>query len=89
MTLDRVAAVKAERDAVVSFLHDLSEEEWGKPSLCEGWSIQDVVSHMGAAAHGFFTPWVVGLIASGDVEAHNDRDAEKRRSWAPANSCAL
>jgi uncharacterized protein (TIGR03083 family) len=84
VTLDRVSAVKSERDAVVAFLHGLSDADWDKPSQCEGWTIKDVVSHMGAAAHGFFTPWVVGLIVNGDVEAHNDRDAEKRKSWAPA-----
>lgn len=84
MTLDRVAAVKAERDAVVSFLHQLDESEWSRPSRCEGWTVQDVVSHLSAAAHGFFTPWVVGLLVNGDIEAHNDRDAEKRRPWSPA-----
>jgi uncharacterized protein (TIGR03083 family) len=83
MTLDRVAALKAERNAVVSFLHQLEESEWSRPSACERWTIKDVVSHMGAAAHGFFTPWVVGLMTNGNVEAHNDRDAEKRRTWEP------
>ena len=83
MTLDRVAAVKAERNAVVSFLHQLDDSDWAHPSTCKGWTIKDVVSHLGAAAHGFFTPWVVGLMVNGDVEAHNDRDAEKRRDWDP------
>lgn len=84
MTLDRVAALTAERTALLGFLHTLTPADWEAPSRCEGWSVKDVVSHMGAAAHGFFTPWVIGLIASKDVEAHNDRDAEKRRSWEPA-----
>lgn len=84
MTLDRVAALKTERAAALSFLKELSPAEWATPSRCDGWTVQDVVAHMGAASHGFFTPWVVGLIASKDVEAHNDRDAEKRRSWEPA-----
>ena len=83
MTLDRVAAVRAERDAIVSFCHQLSDADWSRPSLCEGWTVKDVVAHMGAAAHGFFTPWVVGLIVNGDVEKHNDRDAEKRAGWEP------
>ena len=83
MTLDRVAALKAERNAVVSFLHQLDDDEWSRPSACEGWTIKDVVAHLGAASHGFFTPWVVGLMLDGDVEAHNDRDAEKRRGWEP------
>ena len=83
MNLDRVAAVRAERDAIVSFCHQLSDDDWAQPSRCEGWTVKDVVAHMGAAAHGFFTPWVVGLIVNGDVEKHNDRDAEKRAGWEP------
>jgi len=84
MTLDRVGALKAERAALLSFLQTLSPSDWSTPSRCDGWTVKDVVSHMGAASHGFFTPWVLGLIVSKDVEAHNDADAEKRRSWEPA-----
>lgn len=83
MTLDRVAAVTSERTAVLTFLHDLTDAEWDEPSRCAGWSVKDVVAHMGAAAHGFFTPWVVGLLTNGDIEAHNDRDADRRRGWEP------
>lgn len=83
MTLDRLAAVTSERNAVVDFLGDLTDVEWDKPSRCEGWSVKDVVSHLGAAAHGFFTPWVVGLLVTGDIEGHNDRDAARRRGWEP------
>jgi uncharacterized protein (TIGR03083 family) len=84
MTLDRVGALKAERTALLGFLHDLTPADWATPSRCEGWTVKDVVSHMGAASHGFFTPWVVGLIASKDVEAHNDADAARRQAWEPA-----
>jgi len=83
MTLDRVAAVTSERNAIMDFLGDLTDAEWDKPSRCEGWSVKDVVSHLGGAAHGFFTPWVVGLLATGDIEGHNDRDADRRRGWEP------
>lgn len=83
MTLDRAAAVNAERAAIVSFLRQLDDADWERPSRCEGWTIKDVVSHLAAAAHGFFTPWVVGLLFDNDVEKHNDRDAEKRRGWEP------
>jgi uncharacterized protein (TIGR03083 family) len=82
--LDRVAAVKAERAAVVSFLHDLTQDEWAKPSRCEGWTIKDVVSHMGAAAHGTFTPWVVKMMTTKDIEGNNDADVAKRHAWEPA-----
>lgn len=82
MTLDRAGALKAERDIAVDFLQTLTDEQWRAPSRCEGWAVRDVVAHMGAASKGFFTPWVVGLMFSKDVEKHNDRDAAKRAAWS-------
>lgn len=82
--LDRLGALRAERSALLAFLRTLSPQEWDQPSRCAGWTVKDVVSHLGAASHGFFTPWVIGLVVSKDVEAHNDADAAKRRSWEPA-----
>jgi uncharacterized protein (TIGR03083 family) len=84
MALDRAAAFKTDRLNILALLHDLSDEEWAAPSKCAGWAVRDVVSHMGAACHGSFTPWILKLIAGKDIEAANDRDAEKRRSWEPA-----
>jgi uncharacterized protein (TIGR03083 family) len=34
-------------------LHDLSEEQWDEASLCTGWRVRDVVSHM---CVGYTTP---------------------------------
>lgn len=84
MALDRAAAYKTDRTNILALLHDLSDEEWAAPSKCAGWAVRDVVSHMGAACHGSFTPWILKLIAGKDIEAANDRDAEKRKSWEPA-----
>lgn len=83
MSLDRVGALRAERNAVVDFCRDLTAEDWRAASRCEGWSVQDVVAHMAAAYHGTFGLWVVKLMRSKDVEAGNDRDAEARRDWPP------
>lgn len=84
MTLDRAAAYKADRAAIVNVLKDLSDEEWAKPSRCDGWTVKDVVAHMSAACHGTFTPWVVKLLAGKDIEAANDKDTAKRKGWEPA-----
>lgn len=81
MGIDRVGALRAERNAIVDFCRDLPPEAWDQPSRCEGWTIKDVVAHMGAAYHGTFGTWVVKLMRSNDVEAGNDRDAEARRDW--------
>lgn len=81
MTLDRAGALKAERDICIDYLRTLTPQEWALPSAAEGWTVKDVVAHMGAASKGFFTPWVVGLLVNNDIERHNDRDVEKRRDW--------
>lgn len=83
MNRQRGQALAGERDISVDFLRTLTAAEWAAPSRCEGWTVKDVVAHMGAAAKGFFTPWVIGLIVNGDIEKHNDRDTEKRADWSP------
>src|SRR5439155_4931218 len=35
------------------FLHSLSDDQWDVPSLCEGWRVRDVVSHI---TLGYTTP---------------------------------
>lgn len=84
MTLDRAAAFSGERAKILALVQDLRPEEWAAPSSCPGWTVRDVVSHMAAACHGTFTPWVLKLVAGRDIEAANERDAQKRRSWEPA-----
>ena len=29
-----------------TFLHELSDDEWERPSLCDGWRVRDVVGHI-------------------------------------------
>ncbi len=36
----------AERDALLELLAALSEEEWGRPTVCAGWSVKDVALHL-------------------------------------------
>lgn len=35
-----------EMEAISEVLHELSLEEWDRPSLCGGWRVRDVVGHM-------------------------------------------
>ena len=83
MNIDRIAALRAERNEVVDFCKALSPEDWSRPSRCPGWTVQDVIAHMGAAYHGTFTPWVIKLMRTNALERNNDADAERRRDWAP------
>jgi uncharacterized protein (TIGR03083 family) len=42
-----------EMAAISEFLHELQPEEWDRPSLCDGWRVRDVISHM---CVGYTTP---------------------------------
>jgi uncharacterized protein (TIGR03083 family) len=46
MRLDELAAISG-------FLHELEPEQWDHPTLCDGWRVRDVVSHM---CVGYTTP---------------------------------
>ena len=43
----------AELASLSALLHELEDEQWDTPSLCEGWRVRDVVSHM---LVGYTTP---------------------------------
>jgi len=81
MGLDRMAAVRKEQGELVAFCRTLSPEEWSAPSRCEGWSLQDVLAHMAAIAHGVLTPWMVKFMTAKNLERNNDADVETRRGW--------
>lgn len=42
--------VRAEREALVGTLRELSAEEWEHPSLCAGWRVRDVAGHLTAVS---------------------------------------
>jgi uncharacterized protein (TIGR03083 family) len=42
-----------EMAAISELLHELDQEQWDHPSLCDGWRVRDVISHM---CVGYTTP---------------------------------
>jgi uncharacterized protein (TIGR03083 family) len=65
MAADIWALVHAERAALADDLADLKPEQWATPSLCEGWTVEQVLAHQVSTARtsvlGFFT----GLLKAG------------------------
>lgn len=53
VTHDYKALVHDEKADLAAFLHTLESPQWDAPSLCEGWKVRHVVSHM---AFGYTTP---------------------------------
>ncbi len=39
--------VRADRDEFVALARSLTDDQWHTPSLCEGWTVRDVVIHAG------------------------------------------
>jgi len=84
VSADRARVLRDERGAVLDLCRSLTPAEWASPSDCAGWSVQDVVAHMGAAYHGMFTPWLLRTMRTSSIERSNDGDVEHRRGWEPA-----
>lgn len=78
--LDRRGAFKAERARVLEFCASLSPGEWRTDSRARGWSIQDVVAHMGAGVHAMFGPAATKLLLGRDIEKLNNEMVDVRRS---------
>jgi uncharacterized protein (TIGR03083 family) len=43
---DQLEPVSRQRRRLESFLADLGEAEWARPSRCDGWTVQDVIAHV-------------------------------------------
>lgn len=39
-------AIDAQRTAVADLLETLTDEEWRRPSLCDGWTVRDIAAHL-------------------------------------------
>jgi len=76
--------VHAERDALIEFLASLEPSQWDEPSLCEGWTVHDVVAHVVATAKTTRVGFVVGLArARFDFDRENARGLARERGTTP------
>jgi uncharacterized protein (TIGR03083 family) len=54
------------RAALISTLESLGEDDWGTPSLCDGWTVRDVVGHLLHQHHIYRAPHrLLSLIRAG------------------------
>lgn len=81
--IDRRAAFRAERAAVLEFCESLGPAEWRMDSRAAGWSIKDVVAHMAAGFHAMFGPAALKLMRGNDIEQANDELVDVRRDRPP------
>jgi uncharacterized protein (TIGR03083 family) len=62
----------------------LTAEEWGLPSGCAGWRVQDVVMHMACVFHLIADPSTIEPGTSDDAEANAEVPVQARRNLEPA-----
>ncbi len=78
-----MAALRADRSALLTLAADLQDDEWGAPSDCAGWRVQDVVAHLANTCRAVADPQSLPAGVDGDVEATADAQAAAHRHWAP------
>lgn len=79
--------VHDERRALVADLETLSDEQWATPSLCAGWTVEDVVAHVVDTARTSRWRFVRELaLARFDFDRQNQRGMERYRGATPAET---
>lgn len=76
--------VHSERAALIDDLEDLDDEQWAERSLCEGWTVHDVVAHLIDTALTTRLGFMGGLArARFDFDRQNARGVRRQRGAAP------
>lgn len=84
MAKDVWSRVHAERAALIADLTNLEDVQWGTPSLCDGWTVQDVAAHLVDSARTTRLGFAVGLIRSRfDFHRLNARGVQRERGASP------
>ncbi|MGW6158896.1 maleylpyruvate isomerase family mycothiol-dependent enzyme [Streptomyces sp. NPDC055144] len=84
MTDDVWAIVHAERAALIDDLAHLEDDQWLKPSLCDGWTVHDVLAHLVDTARTTRLGFVKDLaLARFDFNRQNTRGVERERRSTP------
>lgn len=76
--------VHAERAALIDDLSHLEGEQWERPSLCDGWTVHDVVAHLVDTARTTRLGFVARLArARFDFDRQNTQGVARERGASP------
>lgn len=82
--MDARTLVGSERRDLHAFLATLTPEEWEHPTLCEGWRVRDVVSHLIVFDEGGVREVLGDFVRSGfNPDRTNARGVRRRRGRTP------
>jgi uncharacterized protein (TIGR03083 family) len=86
-SIDPWTTIHEERRALGKDLEPLTAEQWATPSLCAGWTVQDVLGHMTAAARKTPPKFFAGMIGSGfRFNAMAAKDVARETEGGPAET---
>ena len=87
--MDVWPAIHTERRALANDLEGLSASQWSTPSLCPGWTVNDVLAHMLATAKMTPPKFVAKLAASGfRFNSMSAKDVAAERGTSGADTLA-
>ena len=86
MSYAGIIGMRSAGEDIVTVSSGLTEHEWQTPSAAAGWTVHDVVIHVGALLE--LLQAAVGGEAAPDlgIEAINDAVVAQRRDWDPART---
>ena len=80
--------IAAERGALAADLANVADPAWETPSLCEGWTVRDVLAHMTSTATMTPPKFLAGFAGSGSTStsspgraSRHTAAASRRRPW--------
>jgi uncharacterized protein (TIGR03083 family) len=87
--MDIWPTVHAERKALAADLSGLSAGDWDRPSLCDGWTVRDVLAHMTSAAKLTPPAFFGQMIGSGfSFDKVQQKGVTAQRGASPADTLA-
>ncbi len=81
---DAIDGLRADREELLKLCAGLSDGDWKAASGCQGWSVQDVVTHMGAGFQAVVDPTALPDTSGLPFERAQDVVVQARRGLSPA-----
>lgn len=76
-------SLKADREALLEICRQVDSPGWKSDSGCPGWSVKDLIAHLGALFWLVVDPSTLPSVEGMPTEAAQDVYVDSRRSWSP------
>jgi uncharacterized protein (TIGR03083 family) len=81
--------IHEEREVLAKDLSSLTDEQWATPSLCDGWTVRDVLGHMTATAKMTPPKFFLALAGAGfRFKEMTTREIARETAGTPADNLA-